>query len=137
MRIAISAEENNGMNSTVCGHFGGAPYFVLADVTDGKVDHVEAVSNPGFPNHKPGQVPQFIRDQGANVVVTGGIGQRAIALLGEYGIQVAGGATGTAAQALEAFLAGALSGIDPCTQGEHHHHHGDHTCEDHEHHGNQ
>ena len=132
MRIAISAEDNNGMNSTVCEHFGHAPFFVVADVTDGQVGHFEVIPNPHFPNHGPGQVPEFLNRQGANAILTGGMGYRAIGFFDQFGIQVVTGATGTVAQALDAFVAGQLSGAAACAHGEHHG--GDHVCEDRGHH---
>jgi len=136
MRVAIAAENNNGINSLVRGHFGDAPFFVLADVIGDQVSQVEVVQNPYHHNHQPGQVPQFLQQQGANVVLAGGMGHRAITFFDGFGIQVATGATGTAAQALNAFLSGELRGAAPCAHDDHHHHdhhHADHACEDHNH----
>ena len=127
MRIAISVENNNGIDSLVGAHFGHAPYFVLAEVADnGQTDDFEVVKNPYQESHQPGQVPQFLHQQGANVILTGGMGRRAIAFFESFDIQVATGATGTAIQALTAFISGELQGAHPCVHDDEHHHHHHH-----------
>ena len=40
MKIAVTAEDNNGLESVVAQHFGHAPYFILVDVEDGAVTAV-------------------------------------------------------------------------------------------------
>ena len=53
MRIAISADSGNGLESVVSPHFGRCPYFVLVDVDGEKVMAVESVANPFYGNHNP------------------------------------------------------------------------------------
>lgn len=123
MRFAITAETNAGLASPVAGHFGHAPYFVLADVEDGKVIHVETVANPYAEEHRPGQVPLFVRQQQADVVITGGMGERAYQAFTVTGIKVALGAQGTVQQALTAYLEGHLTAdMACCGHGDHHDH---------------
>ena len=71
MRIAISADSSNGLDSVVSPHFGRCPYFVLVDMEEQDVTAISAVSNPYYGNHRPGQVPAFIDNQGVNVMLTG------------------------------------------------------------------
>jgi len=123
MRIAISAENNNGLNSLVSGHFGRCPYFILVDVEGQEIKTVTAVDNPYYGHHEPGQVPAFIHSQGANVMLAGGMGQRAVSFFQEYGIQVATGAAGCVGESLQRFLGGELTGAAPCIESQHHHHH--------------
>ncbi|MCK5313557.1 MAG: NifB/NifX family molybdenum-iron cluster-binding protein, partial [Anaerolineales bacterium] len=93
MRIAISSEEKNGLDSLVSHHFGRCPCYVLVDVDeDQKIQAVQALDNPFAIQHQPGMVPGFIHDQGADVMISGGMGRRAIGFFQEYGIQVATGA---------------------------------------------
>jgi predicted Fe-Mo cluster-binding NifX family protein len=121
MRIAVTAENNLGLESTVCEHFGHSPYFVLVDVDDGLVAGTSAVANPFYDNHQPGQVPAFIHSQNAGVIVSGGMGANAIAYFGQYGIEVATGATGTVRSAVEQYLRGELGRGSSCSGGHHHH----------------
>jgi predicted Fe-Mo cluster-binding NifX family protein len=120
MRIAISAESKNGLESFVSPHFGRCPCYILVDVEGQEVKAVTAVDNPYYGNHAPGQVPAFIHSQGANVMLAGGMGRRAVDFFQQHGIEVATGASGTVRQALQSYLASELRGVEPCA-GSHHH----------------
>jgi predicted Fe-Mo cluster-binding NifX family protein len=122
MRVAISADNSNGLDSVVSPHFGRCPYFVLVDLEGQEVKAVQAISNPYYGNHQPGQVPGFIHSQGANVMLTGGMGRRAIMFFEEYGIEAATGASGTVRHTLEQYLGGALQGAAPCRESVAHAH---------------
>ncbi len=122
MRIAISADNSNGLDSVVSPHFGRCPYFVLVDMEGQDVTAISAVNNPYYGNHRPGQVPAFIDSQGATVMLTGGMGHRAILFFDEFGIQPVTGAAGTVRQSLERYLGGALQGAAPCRESVEHAH---------------
>jgi predicted Fe-Mo cluster-binding NifX family protein len=119
MRIAVSTETMHGLDATVSPHFGRCPFYTLIDVRDGQIGSVQPVSNPYFPDHVPGVIPQFIHSQGANVVLTGGMGYRAVNFFEQYGIRPVTGASGTVRQALEAFLQGQLAIAAPCHESTH------------------
>jgi predicted Fe-Mo cluster-binding NifX family protein len=114
MRVAVSADNNNGLDSVVSPHFGRCPYYVLVDLNGREVSQVNAVENPAYGQHQPGQVPGFIKSHGADVMLAGGMGRRAIGFFQQYGIQAVTGATGTVRHALEQYLGGALQGAEPC-----------------------
>ncbi len=122
MRIAVSADDKNGLDSVVSPHFGRCPYYILVDVEGREVKDVRAVDNPYYGNHAPGQVPGFINDQGVNVMLTGGMGGRAIAFFEQYGIEAVTGAAGTVRRALEQYLGGELRGAAPCRESIEHGH---------------
>ena len=124
MRIAISADDNNGLESVVSPHFGRCPYYVLVDVEGQEVKAVQSVGNPYHSQHAPGQVPGFINRQGVNVMVTGGMGRRAIVFFEQYGIEAVTGASGTVRHALESYLGGQLRGVQPCRESIEHAHEG-------------
>ncbi len=130
MRIAVSVENNAGLDAAICEHFGHSPYFALADVEGLQVTALAMVANPHYPQHAPGAIPQFIHSQGANVMLTGGMGARAVSFFQQYGIQPVTGAAGTVRQAIEGYLGGQLTGTVPCHEsisdcdGDHGHHHG-------------
>jgi predicted Fe-Mo cluster-binding NifX family protein len=125
MRIAISAENKNGLDSTVSHHFGRCPCYVLVDLEGEEIQTIQTVDNPYYGGHQPGMVPAFIHSQEVDVMLSGGMGRRAIQFFEGYGIQVATGAGGTVRTALESFLRGELHGAKPCKESEEHHHHHD------------
>jgi predicted Fe-Mo cluster-binding NifX family protein len=122
MRIAVSAENNNGLDSTVAHHFGRCPYFILVDVENGEVKTFQAVTNPFVHGHQPGQVPAFIQQQKADVMLSGGMGGRAIQFFEAAGIKAATGANGTVQQALERYFGGTLADASPCDESVTHGH---------------
>ncbi|RLC61035.1 MAG: dinitrogenase iron-molybdenum cofactor biosynthesis protein [Chloroflexi bacterium] len=122
MRIAVSADDKNGLDSVVSPHFGRCPCYILVDVEGREVKAVHAVDNPYYGHHSPGQVPGFINDQGVNVMLTGGMGGRAIAFFEQYGIEAVTGAAGTVRRALEQYLGGELRGAAPCRESIEHGH---------------
>jgi len=85
------------------------------DLDGQEVKQVNAVANPNYGRHAPGTVPTFIQSQGADVMLAGGMGRRAIALFQQYGIQPATGAAGSVRHALEQYLGGELQRAEPCS----------------------
>jgi predicted Fe-Mo cluster-binding NifX family protein len=122
MRIAISVETNQGLDSAVAHHFGRCPYFAFVDVLGHEVKAVEIINNPHYANHQPGQVPSFIKGHYADVMLSGGMGRRAIQFFHQYSIDTATGATGTVQVALESYLGGDLNGAAPCKESVEHGH---------------
>ena len=119
-RVAISADSSDGLDSVVSPHFGRCPYYVLVDLAGSEAQQVGAVENPYYSQHVPGAVPDFIRSQGARVMLTGGMGRRAIGFFQEYGIEAVTGASGTVRYALEEYLGGRLQGAAPCRESSAH-----------------
>lgn len=122
MRIAISANDKNGLHSTISPHFGRCPYFIIVDVEDQKIEQVLQVENPYYKAHEPGQVPGFIEEQGADVMLTGGMGARAMQFFSQHGIEPVTGAMGTARMSLKQYLGGELEGAASCATSETHEH---------------
>jgi predicted Fe-Mo cluster-binding NifX family protein len=126
MRIAVSAQTKNGLESMVAQHFGRCPYFAFVEVADSQIKGVELIDNPYFNGHQVGQVPAFINDQKADVMLSGGMGGRAIQFFKDYGIGVSTGAAGTVQQTVDKYLAGGLNEAAPCAESIEHGHGGDH-----------
>jgi predicted Fe-Mo cluster-binding NifX family protein len=122
MRIAVSADNKNGLDSVVSPHFGRCPHFVLVDLDDHDVREVREVDNPYYGHHQPGQVPALINSLGANVMLTGGMGGRAIMFFEQLGIEGVTGAYGTVRQSVERYLGGQLKGAAPCKESQEHRH---------------
>jgi predicted Fe-Mo cluster-binding NifX family protein len=127
VKIAISAEENNGLDSRVSHHFGRCPYFILVDVEGEEVQQFNVIQNPFFAGHQPGMVPEFIHQQGADVMISGGMGHKAIGFFEQFGIEPRTGASGSAKDTLEHYFGGEISLAEPCRESmEHEHHKGRH-----------
>jgi predicted Fe-Mo cluster-binding NifX family protein len=122
MKIAVTAESNNGLESTVAQHFGHAPYFMLVDVQNGEVTATQGIVNPFADHHQPGEIPDFIKEQDADVILSGGMGGRAIQFFEQASIKAATGASGTVRQALENYLGGKLTEAAPCDESVEHGH---------------
>lgn len=120
MRIAVSADDANGLDSITSPHFGRCPVFILVDVEGKTIEKVSAVQNPFYGAHRPGAVPGFINEQGADVMLTGGMGARAVQFFRQFGIQPVTGASGNVRMALEAYLGGDLQGAAPCATSQEH-----------------
>ncbi len=114
MQVAIAAEDDKGLDGQVSMHFGRCPYYVVAEVEDGKIIGSRIEQNTHFGNHQPGQMPTFIRDLGANVILAGGMGPKAVDMFRGFGIEVATGAVGNVGKVLDAYLRGEIKGIVPC-----------------------
>jgi Mrp family chromosome partitioning ATPase/predicted Fe-Mo cluster-binding NifX family protein len=70
-------------------HFGHCEQFAFIETQNGKIMETE-MRNP--PAHEPGVLPRWLYEQGADVAIVGGMGERAQQLLREKGIEVIIGA---------------------------------------------
>ena len=100
--IAVATEGNQ-----VAGHFGRCPSYTLVTVENGKEIGRQTIENPG---HQPGFLPQFLHELGAQYVVAGGMGPRAVGLFSQRGIKTVVGVTGTIDEIVHSYLKGTLSG---------------------------
>ena len=68
------------------------------------------------PPHEPGLLPRWLHEQGADVIIAGGMGQRAQQLFAQSGIKVVVGAPADAPERIvESYLSGTLvSGQNFC-----------------------
>jgi ATP-binding protein involved in chromosome partitioning len=100
-RIAVPVAEGR-----LSMHFGHSEKFALVDVAAGKIVSSEFVDSPP---HQPGLLPGWLGEQGANLIIAGGMGSRAKSLFEENGIEVVVGAPcETPERVVEQFLAGEL-----------------------------
>ncbi|WP_048147794.1 NifB/NifX family molybdenum-iron cluster-binding protein [Palaeococcus ferrophilus] len=111
MRIAVPAEDDRGLESRVSGHFGRARYFVFVDVENNEIKGAEVVEVP-FEEHGPGDLPNFVKEHGGEVVLAYGMGQRAIGFFNQLGIEVVTGAYGHVEDVVKAFIEQVLE-VDP------------------------
>jgi predicted Fe-Mo cluster-binding NifX family protein len=87
-------------------HFGHCGSFALIE-TDDRDKTVINRRDIDAPPHQPGLLPRFLAEQGAEMIIAGGMGQRAETLFAERGIRVI---TGAPADTPENIVAACLSG---------------------------
>ena len=102
MKIAISTESGK-----VCAHFGRAPEFTIVTIENNEVIETIALPNPG---HTVGSIPQLMNEQGANYMIAGGMGHRAVEFFRQYGIEVIVGIQGDINEVIKKVLNGTLEG---------------------------
>lgn len=127
MRIAVTYENGN-----VFQHFGHTEQFKVYDIRDGSIEETQIVDTNGSGH---GALAGMLSALGVDTLVCGGIGAGAQAALAEAGIQLYGGVSGSADEAVNALLAGNLA-FNPDTRCDHHghgHHGEDHKCGENKH----
>ena len=119
MRIAVTYE-----NGEVFQHFGHTEQFKVYEAENGSVISSEVIGSDGS-GHSA--LAKLLAGRGIDVLICGGIGGGAQAALEEQGIELCAGASGSADEAVEAYLRGELENT-----GANCDHHGEgHTCGDH------
>jgi len=105
MRIAIPLADGR-----LCLHFGHCEEFALVDA-DEQTGEVVSTTRAVPPPHEPGAIPRWLNQQGVNLVITGGMGRRALQFFDQFGIQVIVGAPAdTPERLVAAYLNGSLVG---------------------------
>jgi predicted Fe-Mo cluster-binding NifX family protein len=101
--IAIPVESDG---KTLAGHFGRCPIFVVATVESGAVKEKKAVENPHYEQHMPFAVPDFLAglEPKPDIIITTGLGPRAIEALNSSGIDVIYGVVGTVDEVLQKYI---------------------------------
>lgn len=74
-------------NQKLCMHFGHCEVFRIFSVNE-QSKKVEDYKDLTPPPHEPGLLPKWIAEQGATLVLAGGMGQRAQNIFASNGIQV-------------------------------------------------
>ena len=110
MKIAIPLAEGK-----LCMHFGHCEQFALVD-TNAETKTITGKKMLTPPPHEPGLLPRWLHEQGANLIIAGGMGQRAQALFTDNGIKVIIGAPSETPEILvKAYMAGTLqTGANTC-----------------------
>jgi predicted Fe-Mo cluster-binding NifX family protein len=71
------------------GHFGHCKQFAMVNVEN---KEIKELSYLDAPPHQPGLLPPWLAERGATDIIAGGMGQRAIDLFNERGVNVFVGA---------------------------------------------
>ncbi|MFC1901823.1 NifB/NifX family molybdenum-iron cluster-binding protein [Chloroflexota bacterium] len=89
-------------------HFGHCEQFAFFDVDEQQqITSKELIASP---EHQPGLLPVWLAEQGASVVIAGGMGPRAVDLLQQHGVSVVLGAMESDPEkAVRSYLSGSLA----------------------------
>ena len=119
MKIAVTYQDEK-----VFQHFGHTPAFKIYTVENGKILDAQVVPTAGSGH---GALAGFLEALGVNALICGGIGGGARFALQDVDIEIYGGVSGDADEAVEAFVAGQLA-FNPNACCSHHHHEEGHSC---------
>lgn len=103
MKIAVASEDK-----CVSGHFGHCEGFTFYEIEVDKVVNKNFKQNPG---HRPGFLPNFLKELGVNVVISGGMGETAQQLFAQNNIKVVVGAEGFCDDVVQKYLKGELRSL--------------------------
>ena len=92
MKFAIPLAEGK-----LTAHFGHCQEFALVVVEDNQIKSKETLVPPP---HEPGVLPKWLHEQGADVIIAGGMGARALDLFAQNNIKVIVGASALAPEQL-------------------------------------
>ena len=102
-KIAIPIDVDGMLDA----HFGHCKYFALIDLENDAIVKEDKVIPPP---HEPGLLPRWLGEKGVTDIIAGGMGQKAIQLFNQGGINAFVGAPKiTARELVEAHISGALT----------------------------
>ena len=108
MRIGISANGKN-LEDKVSEVFARCPYFIIAEIENGKIKNFEAVKNEAGGRAGGAGIfaAQLMAEKDVKAVITKNIGPRAFEVLKQFNIEVYQG-EGEIKKAIEEFIQGKL-----------------------------
>jgi predicted Fe-Mo cluster-binding NifX family protein len=110
MKVCVPTMGNKGMDELVSEHFGRAPTFTVVDTDTKKVEVLKNVSEHMGGSGVP---PEHLSKAGVKIMLSSGMGPRAITMFQQFGIEVYFGACGTVRETIELWKGGKLP---PATQ---------------------
>ena len=119
VKIVIPVEEASG--ETLSAHFGRAPYFAWYVVESGQVMETGVVPNDSEHFGGMGSPPEKIRSLGGEVVVSQGMGMKAIQMFQSFNIAALQATNPRSLDNVDAFIRGELQKLTQgCLHAEHH-----------------
>jgi predicted Fe-Mo cluster-binding NifX family protein len=106
MKIGVPSMGDRGLGETVGQHFGMVPFYTIVDT---ETDQVQVIPNTSTHMGGQGYPPELLHASGVDVLVCGGLGQRAVQMFEERGIRVFVQASGTVEDAIALYQAGKLA----------------------------
>jgi len=131
MKVCIPTMGRKGMDEMVGEHFGRVPTYTIVDTES---NEIKVIDNDTLHMGGTGYAPDLISKAGAEVMLCGGLGRRAIGMFEQACIKVYMGASGTVRDALEMYKSGRLTMATEDTACQQHAFRGEGTGEGHGHH---
>ncbi len=124
MAVLAFASLGTDLESDLSPHFGRCPYYVFVEIVDDKIKDVWMKRSPFYEGHGPGDVPQFIAKLGADVIISGGMGGRAIDWFRQLGVTPLTTQPRRIKDIVDDFISGRLEGAESCKESIEHGHGG-------------
>lgn len=114
MKVAVPIAEGK-----LCNHFGHCEQFAFMDL-DTKNERILNRTDIVPPEHQPGVIPPWVAEQGARLVLAGGMGEMAIQIFSRNGVAVQVGCPSvTPEELVEQLMTGVLvTGDNVCNHDE-------------------
>ena len=111
MNLCIPVENDNGLSSNVCAHFGSTPAFMIVDsdtkscrfLPNGNDHHAHGMCTP----------VDLLQSESVDSMIVAGIGMGALNRLAQLNIKVFVSDFRTVGEAVDAFSAGSLRPMEP------------------------
>ena len=111
MNFCIPVENDNGLESVVCAHFGSAPAFMIVDAETKACRFVPNQND----HHSHGMCTpvDLLQTESVGSMIVAGIGMGALNRLAQLNIRVFVSDCETVGEAVNSFLAGTLRPMEP------------------------
>ncbi len=123
MKVSIPTKDENGLEGVVEPHFGKAPTYTIIDT---ETNQVTVIPNTSEHMGGTGLPPEYLHENGVDIMLCGGLGFKAVNMFESYGIKVFVGAGCTVRDTFEAWKAGKLQNAtaeNSCSEHGHDDHH--------------
>ena len=124
MKIAVPVTADNVIDS----HFGHCEYYGIYTVSgNNEITESTRLDSPSGCGCKS-NIASVLAADGVEVMLAGGIGQGAVSVLNNYGIEVIRGCAGPAEKMVRQYINGQVTDTGTNCQMHSHHHDHDHSC---------
>lgn len=113
MKIGVTLNDGQGLDSEVCAHFGQCSHFLIVETDGEKVTGSRVVENTAVHGGGGCTAVTEILQYGITHVIAGGMGMGAQNKFAAANVPIFG-YCGKAGDAVKELLASKLGGIDPC-----------------------
>jgi predicted Fe-Mo cluster-binding NifX family protein len=118
----VPVENDDGLEAQVAPHFGRAPFFMVIDLQNSKVENIKAEPNIGEHFGGQGHPHDKLLALNPDVIVAQGMGPGGLQSFRNAGIQVLQTGAGKVKDVVESFQKGKLVELTAGCEHAHHHH---------------
>jgi predicted Fe-Mo cluster-binding NifX family protein len=106
--LCVPSLDKDGLKGNLSQHLGKTPYFVLIKWEDEQIENFQVIESKS--KHLGGAMTpgEFIAGSGADKLLCGNLGSKAVQMLQNSGVEVYIGASGTVIEALQSWNKGKL-----------------------------